>query len=93
MQLTDHQTGLAGRLLLEFTKPGGESLPMNRLKVGSPVIVSDNDNAKDNGVTGVVSRRKANLIQVATDTWPEGSITKRRVIFPCRVGSFLSARL
>jgi superfamily I DNA and/or RNA helicase len=73
MQLTDNQTGLAGRLLLDFSKPGGESLPMNRLKVGSPVVVSDNDNAKDNGVAGVVSRRKHNLIQVATETWPEGS--------------------
>ncbi len=73
MQLTDNQTGLAGRLLLDFTKPGGESLPMNRLKVGSPVVISDNDNAKDNGVAGVVSRRKHNLIQVATETWPEGS--------------------
>ena len=73
MQLSDNQTGLAGRLLLDFTKPGGESLPMNRLKVGSPVVVSDHDNAKDNGVAGVVSRRQHNLIQVATDTWPEGS--------------------
>lgn len=73
MQLTDSQTGLAGRLLLDFTKPGGESLPMNRLKVGAPVVVSDNDNAKDNGITGVVSRRKSDLIQIASDTWPEGS--------------------
>ena len=73
MQLTDHQTGLAGRLLLDFTKPGGESLPMNRLKVGSPIVLTDNDNANDNGIVGVVSRRKHNLIQVATETWPEGS--------------------
>ncbi len=73
MQLTDHQTGLAGRLLLDFTKPRDESLPMNRLKVGSPVVVSDDDNAKDSGVAGVVSRRKHNLIQVATETWPDGS--------------------
>lgn len=72
MQLSDHQTGLAGRLLLDFVKPSGDSLPMNRLKVGSPVVVSDNDNAKDNGVAGVVSRRKHNLIQVATQNWPEG---------------------
>jgi superfamily I DNA and/or RNA helicase len=73
MQLSDHRTGLAGRLLLDFVKPGGDSLPMNRLKVGSPVVISDDSNAKDNGIAGVVSRRKHNLIQVATETWPEGS--------------------
>ena len=73
MRLFDHQTGLAGRLLLDFTKPGGEPLPMNRLKVGSPVVISDDDNADDNGVPGVVSRRKQNSIQVATEAWPEAS--------------------
>ena len=35
LQMQDHQTGLAGRLLLDFSKPGDQSLPMNRLKVGS----------------------------------------------------------
>ncbi|MDA8967732.1 AAA domain-containing protein [bacterium] len=72
LQMQDHQTGLAGRLLLDFSKPGDQSLPMNRLKVGSPVVVSDNDNPADKGVTGVVSRRKHHTIQVATDAWPEG---------------------
>ena len=73
MQLVDHQTGLAGRFLLDFAKPGREPLPMNRLKVGSPIVLSDDNNAKDSGVAGVVSRRKQNLIQVATETWPEGT--------------------
>ncbi|MFK8115467.1 MAG: AAA domain-containing protein [Rubripirellula sp.] len=72
MQLSDHQTGLAGRLLLDFVKPGGNSLPMNRLKVGSPVVISDDENPKDTGVAGVVSRRKHGLIQIATESWPEG---------------------
>ena len=72
LQMQDHQTGLAGRLLLDFSKPGDQSLPMNRLKVGSPVVVSDNDNPADKGVAGVVSRRKHHSIQVATDAWPEG---------------------
>ena len=72
LQMQDHQTGLAGRLLLDFCKPGDQGLPMNRLKVGSPVVVSDNDNPADKGVAGVVSRRKHHTIQVATDTWPEG---------------------
>ena len=72
MDLTDHATGLAGRLLLDFAKPGGASLPMNRLKVGSPVVISDDDNPKDKGIAGVVSRRKPNSIQVATQNWPDG---------------------
>ena len=72
LQIQDHQTGLAGRLLLDFSKSTNQSLPMNRLKVGSPVVISDNDNPADKGVAGVVSRRKHHTIQVATDTWPEG---------------------
>ena len=47
---------------------------MNRLKVGSPVVVSDNDNPADKGVAGVISRRKHQTIQVATDVWPEGKV-------------------
>ncbi len=73
LQISDHKTGLAGRLLIDLAKPGGQPLPMNRLKVGSPVVLSDNDNAKDQGVAGVVSRRRHDSIQVATEKWPEGS--------------------
>jgi superfamily I DNA and/or RNA helicase len=73
MQIADHKTGLAGRFLIDLIKPGGPTLPLNRLKVGSPVVLSDDDDATDEGVAGVVSRRKHNLIQVATDKWPEGS--------------------
>jgi len=72
MRMIDHQTGLAGRLLLDFEKPHDMPLPMNRLKVGSPVVVSNNDDPSDEGVSGVVSRRKRNSIQVATEWWPEG---------------------
>ena len=74
MQLYDHQTGLAGRLLLDFRKPADAPLPMNRLKVGSPVVVSDDEDVGDEGVSGVVSRRKRNTIQVATERWPEGRV-------------------
>ena len=73
LQLFDHRTGLAGRLLLDFQKPGDQPLPLNRLKVGSPVVVSNDEDASDQGVPGVVSRRKQNSIQVATDVWPEGN--------------------
>ena len=73
LHMSDHKTGLAGRLLLDFVKPNGDSLPMNRLKVGSPVVISDWSDASDEGIPGVVSRRKHNTIQVATEQWPAGS--------------------
>ncbi|MCA9131260.1 MAG: AAA family ATPase [Planctomycetales bacterium] len=69
--LADHHVGLAGRILLDFVKPADGRLPMNRLKVGSPVVLSDDRNAADDGIGGVVSRRNANQIQVAVDRWPE----------------------
>jgi len=70
--LIDHHLGLAGRYLLDFAKPADGTLPMNRLKVGTPVVVSDDRNPGDEGVCGVVSRRRTGLIQVATEKWPEG---------------------
>ncbi len=73
LQISDHHTGLAGRFLIDLTKPGGQPLPMNRLKVGSPVVLSNDDDPSDEGVAGVVSRRKHSVIQVATEKWPEGS--------------------
>ena len=72
LQIADHKTGLAGRYLIDLAKPGGQPLPMNRLKVGSPIVVSDGENLQDEGIAGVVSRRKQNVIQIATDQWPEG---------------------
>ncbi|MEM9826056.1 MAG: IGHMBP2 family helicase [Planctomycetota bacterium] len=72
MHLNDHSTGLGGRFLLDFVKPGHTALPMNRLKVGSPVVISDDRDESDTGITGVVSRRKSHLIQVATEVFPSG---------------------
>ena len=73
LRLIDHRTGLAGRLLLDLAKPASETLPMNRLKVGSPVVLSDDDDASDKGISGVVSRRTSNAIEVAVEEWPEAS--------------------
>ena len=72
LELTDHRTGLAGRFLFDFAKPAGRSLPMTRLKVGSPVVISDASDPADAGIPGVVSRRKPHSIQVASERWPEG---------------------
>ncbi len=71
--LSDHRTGLAGRFLLDFAKKGRPNLPMNRLRVGAPVIISDNDDPSDEGIPGVISRRDALSIQVATEAWPAGN--------------------
>ena len=71
LDLNDYHTGLAGRYLLDFSKPGGNPLPMSRLKVGSPVVVSLDDDPSDEGIAGVVSRRKNQTIQVATETFPD----------------------
>jgi ATP-dependent RNA/DNA helicase IGHMBP2 len=71
LSLADHQTGLAGRLLLDLVKANGDRLPMNRLKVGSPVVLSDYEDPNDDGISGVVSRRTAVAIQIAVGRWPE----------------------
>ncbi|MCA9160786.1 MAG: AAA family ATPase, partial [Planctomycetales bacterium] len=71
LRVSDHRTGLAGRILLDLVKANGKTLPMNRLKVGSPVVLSDQDDAADDGVPGVISRRTPNVIQIALDRWPE----------------------
>ncbi len=71
LQLQDHQTGLAGRFLFDFAKVGGKPLPLNRLKVGSPVVISDADDPGDQGIAGVVSRRSQSVIQVASEKWPD----------------------
>ena len=71
LELQDHQTGLAGRFLFDFAKVGGQPLPLNRLKVGSPVVISDADDPDDQGIPGVVSRRKQTTIQVAAEKWPD----------------------
>ncbi|MCC9599130.1 AAA domain-containing protein [Stieleria sp. JC731] len=71
LEIQDHKTGLAGRILFDFVKCDDRALPMNRLKVGSPVVISDSDDLSDHGIAGVVSRRSQNVIQVATERWPE----------------------
>lgn len=71
LDLTDYHTGLAGRYLLDLAKPGGKELPMNRLKVGSPVVLSNDADLSDEGIAGVVSHRKNHVIQIATDVFPD----------------------
>lgn len=69
--LADHRVGLAGRILLDLSKPAGAQLPMNRLKVGSPIVLSNDKDPSDDGIAGVVSRRSGNTIQIAVEQWPD----------------------
>ncbi|WP_146578054.1 AAA domain-containing protein [Neorhodopirellula pilleata] len=71
LDLVDYHTGLAGRYLLDLAKPGGRELPMNRLKVGSPVVLSNDADLSDEGIAGVVSHRKNHVIQIATEVFPD----------------------
>jgi len=70
--IRDEDGGLGGRILLTFGKRNQNlSLPWNRLRTGSPVILSEEGNADSEGWRGIVSRAQRDSIQVAFNQWPE----------------------
>jgi superfamily I DNA and/or RNA helicase len=70
--IRDENAGLGGRVLLTFGKRNQNlSLPWNRLRTGSPVILSEEGNADSEGWRGIVSRAQRDSIQVAFNQWPE----------------------
>ena len=64
--IADHRPGLGGYKLLTF-KRRNQSLPMpwHRLRVGTPVLVSTYRSEDSQNVTGIVSRKSKDSIQVA----------------------------
>lgn len=71
MVVTDHDSGLGGRYLLTLRKrTNGMRLPWNRLRVGAPVVLSDEE-THETGMQGVVSARDQVSIQVAVNEWPD----------------------
>ena len=73
--IVDHRSGLGGRHLVEFHRRNRNlSMPWHRLKVGSPVVVSDFGDSGGESYTGVVSGRKNDSIEVALDRWPDGKV-------------------
>jgi len=73
LAIDDHQTGLGGRYLLTLVKRNRTlHLPWNRLRVGSPVVLSTQGTAADETYQGVVSARNTGSIQVAVQHWPNG---------------------
>lgn len=74
LAIGDHRSGLGGRHLVSFCRRNrNRAMPWHKLKVGSPVVVSrfgDEDHGES--LTGVVSARKNDSLEVALDRWPEG---------------------
>ena len=69
--IEDEESGLGGRLLLTLCKRNASlMLPWNRLRTGSPVILSASDPNVRGSLTGVVSGRSQRTIQVAVNEWP-----------------------
>jgi len=70
LKIRTHTSGLGGRYLVTLVKRrSSERMPWHRFKVGSPVILSGDGDGRS--MTGVVSQRKADSIEVALDEWPE----------------------
>jgi ATP-dependent RNA/DNA helicase IGHMBP2 len=66
---------LGGRHLFTFVKRNRTlNLPWNRLRVGSPVVVSSADDEDESPQNGVVSARSNRSIQVAVDNWISGDV-------------------
>ena len=73
--IQDHRSGLGGRHLVEFCRRNRErAMPWHKLKVGSPVVVSNFGEDSGESLSGVVSRRKNDSLEVALDRWPDGKI-------------------
>ena len=69
MVITDSSPSFGGRHVLTLTKRNRElALPWNRLRVGSPVVLS-HQSGQDEEWLGVVSGRTTYELQVAVNEW------------------------
>jgi len=70
--VTDEDAGLGGRYLLTLVKRNRTlQLPWNRLRVGSPVVVTPNDDSSGDACQGVVTAITRKSIQIAVNDWPD----------------------
>ena len=102
MAIRDHTVGLGGRYLLTLQKRReGQRLPWNRFKVGSPVdLIPDRDGR---AVSGIVSKKRPDRLQVAVDDWPDGTlfrvdlspdeVTRRRQVAAMELAEQATGRL
>lgn len=71
----DERVGLGGRVLVTLSKrTPRQPLPWNRLRVGTPVLLSAEEAADGWSKRGVVSQQQRTTIQVAIDDWLEPSV-------------------
>lgn len=70
--IRDEFSGLAGRWLVTLGKRNQQAdLPWTRLRVGSPVQMTEENQPTTHPWRGVVSQLRRDAIQVAFTTWPE----------------------
>jgi ATP-dependent RNA/DNA helicase IGHMBP2 len=100
--IVDSEPGLGGRIHLKLVKRHRQVvMPWNRLRVGSPVVLSPYDGGDP--TQGVVSGRNTTSIEVAVDEWPEGDrfrvdlspdeITRKRQLAALRVAEQARGRV
>ncbi len=77
LTIRDQESGLGGRFLLELCKRGNPApaLPWTQLGIGSPVILSERDQAERTW-RGVISNRFATAVQVALNAVPEFAVDR-----------------
>lgn len=72
LAIIDHTRGLGGRYLVTFGRRNRDRpMPWHRLSTGSPVAVSNFADDDGSTLSGVVSARRPDSIQVALDDWPD----------------------
>lgn len=72
LAIREQDAGMGGRILITLGKRSQTALPWTRLSPGTPVILSPEDSAGTApGWRGIVSRVRAESIQVAFAEWPE----------------------
>lgn len=70
--ITHHEPGVGGELLLTLVKRNRSlRLPWNRLRSGSPVVLSPEDSGGDSQ-RGVVTAQSRDVIVVSVSDWPDG---------------------
>ena len=73
LAISDSRPGLGGRHLIQLVKRNRNlNMPWHRLRVGSPILLSEFPDDQQAQLTGVVSGRTAESIEVAVDHWPPG---------------------
>ena len=74
LDIKDHRTGLGGRYLVTFGRRNlDRPMPWHRLRVGSPVVVSNYPADRDEGLHGVVSRKTESSLEVALGQFPDSA--------------------